>query len=68
MQKIYGHESDDWLGKWIKLSPGEVPFEGKMVPSIILTPISPALSESERKTPPALVEQPAGPVDDDIPF
>jgi hypothetical protein len=61
LAKAYSYESDNWCGKRIELSAGEVPYKGDKVPSIILKPISPPLSESDRKLP-----EPD--ISDDIPF
>jgi hypothetical protein len=64
LSKAHGYESDDWLGKSIKLTRGEATYKGEQVPSLILKPTSPRLSESERK----LLAKAEPDIDDDIPF
>jgi hypothetical protein len=59
----YGVQSTDWHGKEIKLAVGEVTFNGDTKPTIVITPISPALAASERTQPPAPAD-----IDDSIPF
>jgi hypothetical protein len=40
--RAYGKHDTDWIGKEIELYAGEVEFQKKMQPSVIVRPISPA--------------------------
>ena len=46
--KVWGVDSDDWLDKQVELSAGTVPYDGKEVETILLKPVSPVMSASER--------------------
>jgi hypothetical protein len=69
-----GKNSDDWIGKKVELSGAQVPFEDKMVNSIILTPLEEV--PFERRTPPdktplkktPIQQAPQNDMDDSIPF
>jgi hypothetical protein len=41
MFKHYGLESNDWIGKKVKVYVGELTFNGKQQDSVLLTPVSP---------------------------
>jgi hypothetical protein len=40
LMRAYGPDSEDWIGKEIELYAGEVEFEKKMQPSVIVRPLS----------------------------
>jgi hypothetical protein len=61
MVKAFGAETDGWAGHTVELSAGELEYQGKMNPAIIITPISAA-----EKT--AAANAPAGRVDEEPPF
>jgi hypothetical protein len=44
--RAYGKHDTDWIGKEIELYAGEVEFQKKMQPSVIVRPISPPLSSA----------------------
>lgn len=64
--KVRGVDSNNWLDKQVELNAGTVPYDGKEVETILLNPVSPAMSAGEL----AVTKPPksGGPVDDDIPF
>jgi hypothetical protein len=66
----YGGESDDWLNKEIELSVGEVEYEGKMLESIIVKPISPPIKKKPKPKPKdeSGANGKHGDMDDEIPF
>jgi hypothetical protein len=64
LSKAYGYESDNWIGRRIELTRGEATYRGEQVPSLILKPKSPALSEADRRLP----VKPEPDIDSDIPF
>jgi hypothetical protein len=80
LMDTYGPDADDWIGKKIELREGEVEYEGKLVKSIMVEPISPGLTAAERLEPVAAkaAAKPVGKVaakaandadmNDDIPF
>jgi hypothetical protein len=57
--RAYGHDSDDWVGKQIELTVGEVEFQGKIQDSILVNPISPTIENKK---------SPKSDLDDDIPY
>jgi hypothetical protein len=63
LAKAYGYNSEHWIGQQIRLSAGTAPFKGEQVPSIVFTPVSPALSPEQRLPPPKPEID-----DSDIPF
>ena len=63
--RAYGDESDDWLGREIELSVGEVDYQGKPTEAILVKPISPPIV---RKTAPKPTAGNGGDMDDAIPF
>ena len=48
--RAYGPRSETWIGKVIELALGSVPFQGKPLESVIVHPVSKALSEEEKAT------------------
>jgi len=62
--KAYGAESNDWIGKTIKLFAGELEYNGKMNPAILVEPVSPP---PEKKAP-AKPKKPKPDMDDAVPF
>jgi hypothetical protein len=59
LARAYGYESDDYIGKRIELTLGEVEYQGWMQESILIRPISPPVENK------AL---PKSDTDDHIPF
>ena len=59
LARSYGSESDDWIGKEVQLTLGEIPYRGQPQEAILVTPISPPI---ENKGPP----KPE--LDDEVPF
>ena len=37
--KAFGSDSNDWLGKWIKLKLGQVTYKGEPIDSVVVEPI-----------------------------
>jgi hypothetical protein len=65
--KLYGDDTDDWIGKRIQLYPTEVQYGAKgMVPAIRIRPRVPDAAAPAPPPPP--VAAPVGGDDDDIPF
>ena len=60
--QAYGTESDDWIGKEIELSLGEIEYPRRAAGSILVKPISPPIE----KKPPR--RKPGGDMEDEIPF
>jgi hypothetical protein len=65
--RAYGTESDDWIGKEIELTLGEIEYQGKPQEAVIVNPISPPI-EVEKRTPPKPGNGPDGGMNDSIPF
>ena len=68
--KAFGPETDDWPGRAVDLSTGEIEYQGKPQPAILVTPIEPPPGSAE-KTAGAPKPVPRGvgrDMDDDIPF
>jgi hypothetical protein len=68
MVKAYGHNTETWPGLVVEMSAGEAEYQGKMQPSVVITPVSPALTVIEKaaaagKLPPARDD-----MDDEIPM
>jgi hypothetical protein len=63
----YGANSDDWIGKEIELSVGEVEYNGEMKEAILVKPVSPPV---EKKTPAKPKKRGNAGVDlnDEVPF
>lgn len=54
--KLYGGETDDWVGKAITLVPREVEFQGEMVLSIRVSLQKPGAPAQKAEPPPAAEE------------
>jgi hypothetical protein len=65
LSNAWGSETDDWIGKEIELSAGQIEFNGKMHDSVLIRPVSPAIPMAQRKKP-APKQKPD--FDDEIPF
>jgi hypothetical protein len=67
LQKAYGVDSDLWIGKDVELYGGEVEYQKKMQPSVLIRPISPPLPSEAKK---AAIEKFDGDkdFDDEIPY
>jgi hypothetical protein len=46
--RAYGSNSDDWIGKEIKLKKGQTEYQGEPQDSVVIEPVSPALSAKEK--------------------
>ena len=68
MCRHYGEDHRRWIGLTIKLISGERKFNGKMVPSIILVPVSPDVVPTERTSKETRGGDVNRPLDDEIPF
>jgi hypothetical protein len=67
--RVWGKNSDDWIGKEIGLSVGQIFYNEKQVDTIVIKPISPAIPVEGRKpAPPASAKSSRDELDDDIPF
>jgi hypothetical protein len=64
LMRAYGPNSDDWNGKKIELTLGQLPFEGKLQDAVIVKPIDAPISPSQ-KTP---TPKKRNDLDDEIPF
>lgn len=47
--RAYGPDDAGWIGKEVELHLGQVPYQGKPTDSVVVKPISPALSDAERQ-------------------
>jgi hypothetical protein len=61
--RAYGANSDDWIGKEIELSIGEVDYQDKAVETILVKPISPPIENKAPAKPKRRDE-----LNDEIPF
>jgi hypothetical protein len=69
LMRSYGPNSDDWHGKQILLEEGRVVYQGEDVQTVVVRPLSPALSEGEQVKAQAVVtQQTRGELEDTIPF
>jgi hypothetical protein len=74
--QAYGPDSEDWLRKEIKLKLGQVKFKGEFQDSVVVEPVSPPLSATERAETMARLDgmklsdevRPAAEMNDEIPF
>ena len=48
MVRAYGHNTDAWPGLTVELSAGEAEYQGKMQPSVVITPVSPAFTPTQK--------------------
>jgi hypothetical protein len=67
--RAYGPESDGWIGKVIRLDLGSVMYQGTLTDTVVVTPVSPALSlakqaEAQQK----VAAKNRDDMDDSIPF
>jgi hypothetical protein len=68
--KLYGEDSDEWIGKSITLFPTEVDFKGDQVEAIRIRSKAPVLGRKPQPVPaqPAPMTQADVDADDEIPF
>jgi hypothetical protein len=67
--KAWGSETDDWVGEHVELYAGETLYEGKMVPSVRVTPLMRATGEEKKPPRPKPKSSPGGgDLNDEIPF
>ena len=68
--KAFGPETDDWPGHAVELSTGEIEYQDKLQPAILVTPIAPPSARKRRRLrAPKPVPRGVGrDMDDDIPF
>jgi hypothetical protein len=52
LQKAYGMNSDDWIGKHVKLYVGELMGESGPVDSVLLAPVSPPIIKQKARPKP----------------
>jgi len=62
--KAYGPDSDDWIGKEIKLVLGRVPYQGDEIESVIVEPISSPVAAADK----AVAAEKLGDFNDEIPY
>jgi hypothetical protein len=51
LAREYGMESEDWLGKELKLGVGKIPYGGELQESIVIKPISPSVENKASPEP-----------------
>jgi hypothetical protein len=67
--KAYGPDSDDWTLREVELQLGRVKYQGEPTESIIVLPVSPALSAAELKeAEDRVAASNRGEMNDEIPF
>jgi hypothetical protein len=66
LQKAYGVDSDLWIGKEVELYAGEVEYEKKMQPSVLIRPISPPIAAAAKAA--AAKKLGGTDFDDEIPY
>jgi hypothetical protein len=67
--RAYGPNSDDWTGKIIRLELGSVMYQGTATDSVVVKPVSPALSPAKQAEAQAKAAAGNGKeLNDDIPF
>ena len=69
--KLHGEDTDDWVGKQIRLVPREVEFQGDMVWAIRVSLQAPGAAEPERQNEPESEPAPGDPDYEDpdlVPF
>jgi len=68
LAKAFGPETNDWPRHAVELSAGEVEYQDKMQPSILITPIKPPPGEKTAAEPKPVPRGDSRDMDDDIPF
>lgn len=70
IEKLYGDDTDAWVGQRITISPREVEFQGNMVWAIRVSLTKPvaAVPITKAAATPAPVDEPPFPGDDESPF
>jgi hypothetical protein len=66
LQKAYGVDSDLWIGKEGELYAGEVEYQKKMQPSVLIRPISPPIAAAHKAA--AAKKLGGTDFDDEIPY
>jgi hypothetical protein len=66
--RAYGAEGNDWIGKEIELSVGEVDYQGQPTETILVKPISPPLEKKAPVKPQKRSNTGKDNLDDTIPF
>jgi hypothetical protein len=46
--RVYGPNSEDWIGKEIELALGKVKYQGELQEAVIVKPISPPIATADR--------------------
>lgn len=67
IEKLYGPETEAWIGKPITLAPREVEFQGDMVWAIRVSLVKPASAAPSKPTPPPPPAEEST-ADEDVPF
>jgi hypothetical protein len=73
LMRAYGPNSDDWIGKKIELTLGQLSFEGELQDAVIVKPIDAPISPSQKTPAPQETLSKASPkkrddMDDEILF
>ena len=63
--RAYGPNSEDWVGKEIELTLGQVEFQKKLQDAVVVKPISPPIAAAEKA---AAAVKIGDPMNDEIPF
>ena len=66
--QAYGTDGDDWIGKEIELSLGEIEYQGKPQEAVLVKPISPPIEKKPPPPKPKPKNSGGGDMDDEIPF
>jgi hypothetical protein len=76
--RTYGPESDDWVGKEIRLKLGKAPYQGDLIDSVVIEPISPPTAAADKARAATVLNERArrseavapadSDLDDEIPF
>jgi hypothetical protein len=66
--KAYGPDGRDWAGKEIKLKLGTAPYQGSLVDSVVVEPISPPITDVDKAEATAKLKSLSDDLDDEIPF
>jgi hypothetical protein len=73
LMRAYGPNSDDWIGKYIELTLGQLQFEGELQDAVIVKPIDEPINPSQKTPVPQETPSKATPkkrddMDDEMPF